>query len=377
MTNHVAENAPVAWEFFAGGGLAGLGLDGWRIGFANDLDPAKAGAFRQNHPGVPFREGDVADLTPADLPGSADLAWASSPCQDLSLAGARGGLAGRRSGAFWGFMALMRALDAEGRAPDRIVVENVCGLLTSGGGADFAAVCAALSEGGRRVGALEIDASHWLPQSRPRLFVVAVRGDAPPEAPGPTAPFHSPRLVAAHDRLPEAVRANWAWWSLAAPPRRNLDLAAVLEPDDRVDWFDAVRTDAALALLSPLHRRRLEAERAGGGRRVAAGYRRVRIEDGVRAQRLELRFDGLAGCLRTPAGGSSRQMVVVVDGADTRMRWLTPMEAARLMGAPEGYVLPASASAGLKLMGDAVAVPVVRALAEGLLVPGARRRAAA
>lgn len=377
MTNHVAENAPVAWEFFAGGGLAGLGLDGWRVGFANDLDPAKARAFRQNHPGVPFRQGDVADLTPADLPGRADLAWASSPCQDLSLAGARGGLAGRRSGAFWGFMALMRALDAEGRAPDRIVIENVCGLLTSGGGADFAAVCAALSEGGRRVGALEIDASHWLPQSRPRLFVVAVRGDAPPEASGPTPPFHSPRLVAAHDRLPEAVRANWAWWSLAVPPRRNLDLAAVLEPDDRVDWFDAGRTDAALALLSPLHRRRLEAERAGGGRRVAAGYRRVRIEGCVKAQRLELRFDRLAGCLRTPAGGSSRQMVVVVDGADTRMRWLTPVEAARLMGVPEGYVLPASASAGLKLMGDAVAVPVVRALAEGLLVPGAGRRAAA
>lgn len=377
MTNHVADNAPVAWEFFAGGGLAGIGLGGWRVGFANDLDPAKARAFRENHPGVPFREGDVAALTPADLPGRADLAWASSPCQDLSLAGARGGLAGQRSGAFWGFMALMRALDAEGRGPDRIVVENVCGLLTSGGGADFAAVCTALSEGGRRVGALEIDAAHWLPQSRPRLFVVAVRGEVPPQTVRPVAPFHSPRLVAAHDRLPEAVKAGWAWWSLAAPPRRNLDLAGLLEADDRVEWFDAARTAASLALLSPLHRRRLEAERAADGRRVAAGYRRVRIEDGVRTQRLELRFDGLAGCLRTPAGGSSRQIVVVVDGPLTRMRWLTPVEAARLMGVPEGYVLPRSASAGLKLMGDAVAVPVVRALAEGLLTPGAGRRAAA
>lgn len=376
MSNH-RPDAPVAWEFFAGGGLAGMGLHGWRIGFANDLDPAKGRAFRENHPDVPLHLGDVGALTPADLPGRADLAWASSPCQDLSLAGARGGLAGRRSGAFWGFMDLMRALDAEGRGPDRIVVENVCGLLTSSGGADFAAVCAALSEGGRRVGALEIDAAHWLPQSRPRLFVVAVRGDAPPETRGPVAPFHSPRLVAAHDRLPEPVKANWAWWSLAAPPRRNLNLSALLEPDEAVEWFSPERAEAALALLSPLHRRRLEAERASGARRVAAGYRRVRIEDRVRTQRLELRFDGLAGCLRTPAGGSSRQVVMVVEGTETRLRWLTPREAARLMGVPDDWRLPTSASAGLKLMGDAVAVPVVRALSEGLLKPGAGRRAAA
>ncbi len=376
MSNH-RPDAPVAWEFFAGGGLAGMGLHGWRIGFANDLDPAKGRAFRENHPDVPFHLGDVGALTPADLPGRADLAWASSPCQDLSLAGARGGLAGRRSGAFWGFMDLMRALDAEGRGPDRIVVENVCGLLTSGGGADFAAVCAALSEGGRRVGALEIDAAHWLPQSRPRLFVVAVRGDAPPETAGPVAPFHSPRLIAAHDRLPAAVKANWAWWSLAAPPRRNLDLASLLEPEEAVDWFSPEQAAAALALLSPLHRRRLETERASGARRVAAGYRRVRIEDGSRTQRLELRFDGLAGCLRTPAGGSSRQMIIVVEGAESRLRWLTPREAARLMGVPGDWRLPTSASAGLKLMGDAVAVPVVRALSEGLLKPGAGRRAAA
>ena len=377
MTNQSPQNALVAWEFFAGGGLAGLGLDGWRIGFANDMDPAKGRAFRDNHPDVPFHLGDVAALTPADLPGRADLAWASSPCQDLSLAGARGGLGGRRSGAFWGFMDLMRALDAEGRAPDRIVVENVCGLLTSGGGADFAAVCAALGEGGRRVGALEIDASGWLPQSRPRLFIVAVRGEMPPQASGPVAPFHSARLTATHDRLPEAVKANWAWWSLSSPPRRNLDLAAVLEPDAAVDWFDAARTQTALAMLSPLHRRRLETERASGARRVAAGYRRVRIENGIKTQRLELRFDGLAGCLRTPAGGSSRQVVVVVEGDQTRMRWLTAVEAARLMGVPDGYVLPSSESAGLKLMGDAVAVPVVRALAEGLLTPRSGRRFAA
>jgi DNA (cytosine-5)-methyltransferase 1 len=261
----------------------------------------------------------------------------------------------------------MKGLADEGRAPRAIVIENVVGLLTSAGGRDFAAVCQALTEGGYRVGALEMDAGLWLPQSRPRLFIVGLKDAAGAEA----APgiFHSPRLIAAHDRLPEAVKANWAWWSLPAPPRRNLDLAALLEPDAAVDWFDANQTQDLLALSAPLHRARLEAALASGERRVAAAFRRVRTETGVKVQRLELRLDGLAGCLRTPSGGSSRQYVLVCEAGQVRARRLTGRETARLMGLAEAYRLPGSESAALKLMGDAVAVPVVRALAEGLLAP--------
>jgi DNA (cytosine-5)-methyltransferase 1 len=361
--------SPVAWEFFAGGGLAGLGLDGFRIGLANDIDAMKAAAFRANHPAIPLYEADVWTLSAADLPGRPDLCWASSPCQDLSLAGARAGLGGVRSGAFWGFWRLILDLDAAGRAPPVVVIENVAGLLTSAGGADFAAVCAALVAAGYRVGALEMDAALWLPQSRPRLFIVAMRGVAGPTVPGPVAPFHSARLAAAHDRLPETLRRSWVWWSVAAPARRNLDLSAVLEPDAAVDWFDAGRTEALLALCAPLHRARLDRAAADGSRQVGAGYRRVRTEAGRKVQRLELRFDGLAGCLRTPAGGSSRQYVVVCDDGRIRARRLTGREAARLMGVDEAYGLPAGEGAALKLMGDAVAVPVVRALSDGLLRP--------
>lgn len=372
---------PSAYEFFAGGGLAGLGLSAAGIDtvFANDMDAAKARAFVANHPHTPFRQGDVWSLTVQDLPGRPDMAWASSPCQDVSLAGARGGLEAGRSGAFWGFWRLMQGLAAEGRGPRVIVLENVIGLLTSGQGRDFAAVCAAMAEAGYTVGALEMDAAHWLPQSRPRLFVVAVRGDALRAAglqtAGPVAPFHSPRLIAAHDRLPEAVKAAWAWWSLPAPSQRNLDLAAVLEPDDAVTWLEDA--DAILALAGPLHRARIAAAVASGRRCVGAAYRRVRTEDGRKVQRLEVRFDGLAGCLRTPAGGSSRQYVVVCDQGRARVRRLTGREAARLMGVGEDYRLPSSESAALKLMGDAVAVPVVRALAEGLLRPALLDRRAA
>ena len=107
----------------------------------------------------------------------------------------------------------------------------------------------------------------------------------------------------------------------------------------------------------------------GAHRKAGAGFRRTRRENGNSVQRFEARFDGLAGCLRTPAGGSSRQIVVAVEDGAVRTRLMSPDEAARLMGLPDDYVLPARTNAALKLCGDGVCVPVVRWLAETLLEP--------
>jgi DNA (cytosine-5)-methyltransferase 1 len=355
------------YEFFAGGGMARLGLGaGWSCAFANDFDPVKAATYRANFADAPahFHEGDVWKLSAADLPGHADLAWASSPCQDFSLAGARAGLTGGRSSAFFGFWRLMEALDDAGRAPRLIVIENVTGLLTSHGGGDFAALGAALAARGYRFGALEIDAATLLPQSRPRVFVVAAR-DVPAGLAG-DSPFHTRAVKAAHAALPPDVAANWTWWRLAGPPARNTDLAALLEPDDAVAWHSPEQTERLTELMGPLHRARLA---AGSGRAVGSVFRRTRIEDGRRVQRAEVRFDGLAGCLRTPRGGSSRQSIVVVEGGRVRSRLLTPREAARLMGLPDSYVLPRTTTGALHVAGDGVAVPVVRWLARELLEP--------
>jgi len=359
------------YEFFAGGGLARLGLGpGWACAFANDFDRAKVRAYRANFAdaGGHLREGDVWALGDADLPGRADLAWASSPCQDFSLAGARAGLAGGRSSAFFGFWRLVEQLAAQGRAPRAIVIENVVGLLTSHGGRDFAALAAALATQGYRFGALEIDAAHLLPQSRPRVFVVATR-EAPPASLLGDSPFHTRAVRVAAAALPTELAERWIWWRLAAPPARNADLAAVLEPDEAVTWHSPERTARWLSLMAPLHRARLEARAGRDERSVGAVFRRMRTEQGVRLQRAEVRFDGLAGCLRTPRGGSSRQVIAVVEPGRVRTRLLTPREAARLMGAPETYRLPATATTALQLMGDGVAVPVVRWLAAGLLEP--------
>jgi hypothetical protein len=79
------------YEFFAGGGMARAGLgDGWKCLFANDFDYKKGETYRKNWGDKELRTLDVGKLRTSDLPGSADLAWASFPCQDLSLAGGAG-----------------------------------------------------------------------------------------------------------------------------------------------------------------------------------------------------------------------------------------------------------------------------------------------
>lgn len=342
--------------------MARLGLgEAWSCLYANDFDTVKAATYRANHVGAAahFRQGDVWQVQTGDLPGQADLAWASSPCQDFSLAGARAGLTGGRSSAFFGFWRLVEALNAEGRAPRAIVIENVVGLLTSHGGKDFEALCAALADQGYRFGALEIDAAAFTPQSRPRVFVIATHEPAGARA-GRCA-FHSKAVVEAHDRLPAALKASWVWWDLPTPPVRNTDLPTLLEDDDAVAWKPEADTARLLAQMTPLHRARLEQS----GRTVGAVYRRTRAG----TPQAEVRTDGLAGCLRTARGGSSRQTIVVSQDGAVRSRLLTPREGARLMGLPDSYILPAGATAAFHVIGDGVAVPVVRWLAARLLEP--------
>lgn len=353
---------------------AGLG-PGWRCLFANDLSPKKAASYRANWGDDDLWVGDVHDVTPAMLPERADLAWGSFPCQDLSLAGSGAGLSGGRSSAFWGFWNAILALKAEGRAPRTLILENVVGTLTSRGGRDFAAIGAALASAGYSFGAMVIDAALFLPQSRPRLFILAVADDlAPPPqtaASAPSALWHPKALLAAHSVLDEQSTRSWIWWRLSAP-RANVPCLADLIEDEPVGvrWHAPEETEALLALMAPLHRERIRAIAASGERRVGAVYKRIRTDrNGVKAQRAEARFDGRAGCLRTPAGGSSRQTLLLVEGDRIRSRLISPREAARLMGLDESYRLPASYNDAYRLAGDGVAAPVVRFLAAELLEP--------
>lgn len=364
------------YEFFSGAGMARAGLGvGWRCLFANDIDAKKTATYARNWGGEHLLCGDINHITADQLLGFADLAWASFPCQDLSLAGSGAGLAGERSGTFWAFWRLMQDLADESRAPSTIVLENVCGTLTSHGGRDFKAICRALRDGGYRFGPLVVDAAHFLPQSRPRLLIVAIRKDMivpdvlVKQVPGDT--FHPRSIRIAANQLPVALQEHWIWWNLPTPKMRKVGFSDLYEeePED-VDWHTLAETKRLLGMMSEVNRAKVREAQAKGHRMIGTLYKRTRRDrNGRKAQRAEVRFDNVAGCLRTPAGGSSRQLVIVVDKDEVRSRLISSRETARLMGLPDEYILPSNYNEAYHLTGDGVVVPVVRFLANEIIEP--------
>lgn len=364
------------YEFFAGGGMARAGLGAeWRCLFANDFDHKKSRIYRANWGENELRTGDVGKLSPKDLPSYAELVWGSFPCQDLSLAGGGAGLKGDRSGTFWPFWKLMKGLINEGRAPRLIVLENVCGALTSHGGKDFAALCGALQQSNYRYGALVIDAAAFVPQSRPRLFVIGVRDDVaiPDElmSESPLGPWHTRTLRTAHQKLTAKAKRDWIWWKLAEPAKRNSTFADLIEDNPAsVTWHTREETKQLLGMMSSVNQAKVTAAKKAGCRMVGGIYKRTRLdENGRKVQRAEVRFDDIAGCLRTPAGGSSRQLILVVQGNTVKSRLISSRETARLMGLPDEYKLPENYNEAYHLTGDGVVVPVVRHLAQQIFEP--------
>jgi len=368
---------PTFFEFFAGGGMAraGLGAD-WSCLFANDFDHKKGLTYQANWgTGGELKIGDIKLIKAADLPGQPDLAWGSFPCQDLSLAGGGAGLKGERSGTFYPFWDVMKGLIAAKRAPKIIALENVCGTLTSHGGKDFRAICDTFVKAGYRYGAVVIDAALFVPQSRSRLFVIGVHADVEiPEAllsPGPIDPFHTRGLRNAYDAISASARKSWLWWNIPTPARRNSTFADLIEEKPAsVEWHTAAETRQLLAMMSEINLAKVEAAKRAGRRMVGGVYKRTRHDDdGAKVQRAEVRFDDVAGCLRTPAGGSSRQVIIVVDGNKIRSRLISARETARLMGLADDYKLPKNYNEAYHLTGDGVAVPVVRHIAHHLFEP--------
>ena len=365
------------FEFFAGGGMARAGLGkGWKCLFANDFDPKKGLAYQANWGvGGELYVGDVRAVTADMLVGHADLVWGSFPCQDLSLAGVGAGLGGERSGSFYPFWRVISDLVKAGRAPAIVAVENVCGTLTSHGGKDFQAICQTFKDAGYRAGALVINADLFVPQSRPRLFLVGVRSNLQIDpcllAPGSIAPFHTRALCRALDNLPRDLREHMVWWNLPLPGRRTTTFADIIEEHpSSVGWHSENETQKILDMMSPVHLAKVEAAKRAGRRVVGGVYRRTRLDEtGRKVQRAEVRFDDVAGCLRPPAGGSSRQLIVVVEGAVVRTRLISSRETARLMGLDESYKLPRNYNQAYHLTGDGVAAPVVRYLSQHIFEP--------
>lgn len=335
-------------EFFAGSGLVAYGLKGmFATVWANDISKQKAAVYEANLGDDHFELGDIKDVKGTELP-FAHLSWASFPCQDLSLAGSMGGIHAARSGLVWEWF---RVLDEMTPKPKILLLENVAGLLSTNNGDNYRVLHMALVKRDYDCGAIMLNASHFVPQSRPRVFIIAVKhGEAIPEELVGDGPcwLHNKAATELGRSLP-----NWIWWKTEKPARRKSTLKDIVETDVPFD------KDYALKLVPARHQVRLDEHDSV----YATGYRRTRHGE----QQLELRFDGVAGCLRTPEGGSSKQYLVVKENGTTHARLLTVREAARLMGAPDSFILPGSYNDGYKAMGDAVAMPVARFIGERFL----------
>ena len=242
---------PLFLEFFAGSGLVGHALAPYfELAWANDIAPDKASVFKANHHETLFQLGSITDVKGADLP-EAFLSWGSFPCQDLSVAGKAEGIRAKRSGLVWEWL---RVIDELPSRPSVVVAENVVGLLSSASGANYRELHDDLVKRGYKVGAMVLDAERWVPQSRPRVFVVGVAEDI----------AISPELLDvgpnwAHTSAVVKVAANldnWLWWKMPEPQSRQKTLFDIIEWD--APCFDEEKSQKTLALIPEPHIERLE-----------------------------------------------------------------------------------------------------------------------
>lgn len=373
-------------EFFAGIGLVDEALrrSGWRCRYANDIDAKKRQMYEGHYgPSPHYHEGDVwqVDQVLARIPGRPFLATASFPCTDMSLAGKRRGLAGEQSGSLFGFLQVIEQLGD--RRPRTLLLENVPGFLTSHDGEDFATAIHALAELDYWVDSFVIDAQWFVPQSRPRMFLVGYQSEllTPPlvvksadvefgagddcwrKAIDRADRLRPARLCSAMETIEPAT--GWATIDCGNPRRSPQSISDVIDFGDDQPWWNQTEVDRHYAMMFDRHSRQVELLRSHGGPPLAlTAFRRVR--EG--RQRMEVRFDGVAGCLRTPRGGSAKQIVLAIVDGELRMRWMTPREYARLQGAGD-YALPANTIQALFGFGDAVCVPVIEWIDRHMLTP--------
>ncbi len=356
-------------EFFAGIGLVRQGLEGagWRAQFATDIDEKKQKMYSDNFQDAheKYILADIDHLKSYDIP-SVELATASFPCTDLSLAGNRRGLAGEQSGTFWAFTRLLG--DLNGRRPPLLLIENVPGFVTSHQGQDFRDAIVTLNQLGYSCDAFTLNAVNFVPQSRLRVFLIGVY-DAP------VTRDNAQRLATRGASLLSQPLASfisrnqdlrWHVLDLPRPPTHRGSLASILErlPESSARWWEPKRVRYLLDQMSPLHRKRLRTLERSDKLQYATVYRRVRYGRSM----AELRTDGIAGCLRTPRGGSSRQILVIAGKGRIRVRFMTPREYARLMGAND-YRIDVPDNQAYFGFGDAVCVPAIRWIAEHCLGP--------
>ncbi|QSV17336.1 DNA cytosine methyltransferase [Photobacterium ganghwense] len=365
-------------EFFAGTGLVreGLEKDGWKCLWANDICPDKQSAYVDNFGAGDFLLGDIWELTKRteQLPSEAFLATASFPCTDLSVAGSRKGLKGEASGTLIAFLQIIEKLNDK---PPVLLLENVQGFLTSHKGADVSFTINELNKLGYVVSIVELDARYFTPQSRPRVFVVAVLSQLAPSVMVTNqhsanehfsaklldnAQFYTKKVQSVYIQNSKCSLGVFDLPSLEDTKLKLHDIVEDLDHNNKY-WWSNDRVEKLCAQMSANHSKTLNHMMNQNKVTYGTVYRRVRNSISM----AELRTDGIAGCLRTPKGGSSKQILVAAGNGKVRVRFLTPREYARLQGVDDSFILSKNDTKAYFAMGDAVCVPALTWLSKNIL----------
>lgn len=351
-------------EFFSGIGLVREAIEplGWNCVFANDIAPDKAKMYMDRFGDEHLVIDDINNLSFNDLPDDLDLLTGSFPCIDLSLAGNRRGLAGQHSGTIWPFLDLTADIVVNRTPPKALLLENVTGFVTSHGGRDLEQVCQRIGQLGYLLDLIVVDAKWFTPQSRPRLFVVALHRDMVERPLPPTGKVDRLRTAAIRTFQASHRDLPFIELGLPEPPQQAPNrLVHVLEriPANDESWWPEAQVRALQSAMHERHAFRIGELLLGKRDGVATMYRRVRSGRTVG----ELRSDNIAGCLRTANGGSSVQFLVDCRGDRPRIRPLTGREYARLQGAGD-FPINVGRRQAQNGFGDAVCVPAVRWLVD-------------
>ena len=330
-------------SLFSGIGGLDLGLEraGMEVRWQCEIDKDARSVLAEHWPTVECHD-DVKELNGTRV----DVLCGGFPCQDVSVAGKRAGLAGERTGLFHEFMRIASAL-----TPHWLLLENVPGLLSSNGGRDMGTVLGTLADLGYGWCYRVLDAQYFgVAQRRRRVFIVGCLGGA----------------TRAASVLLESESCNGD----SAPSRE-------------AGPGTAART--AVSTLQGGGRRgsRIDAEGAAGGHLIAFSH-----TQGMDCQPSEDNFPTLraqggghavaAWDPRSVTSSANRTMVEFGRPCNTlhtagmsiigpAVRRLTPVECERLQGFPDDWTSCLSDSARYRTLGNAVAVPVAEFIGTQLL----------
>lgn len=360
---------PRVAEFFAGIGLVRMALEqeGCRVVFSNDISRKKYEIYAENFDASNYLCSDIRNLHGISIP-DIEIATASFPCTDLSLAGNRAGLEGSESSTLLEFLRILKEMGQ--RKPAMVMLENVTGFVSSYQGKDLYRAIKELNYLGYQCDLMLLDAKWFVPQSRQRVFIIGSL-EVQQNQSGSLDGFSHPPVVA--DFMRRNVDLEWRNFSLPTPSIRRTNLSSIVEkfiPSDEI-WWNGARFDNFIESLSPLQADRVSGLRAKADIGFATAYRRTRKGKAT----WEIRSDDISGCLRTNGGGSSKQALVEAGMGKVRVRWMTALEYARLQGVPNFKFESATESQAKFAFGDGVCVPAVAWIARHCLIPQSVRLA--